>query len=320
MTDTQDITIGIVSYFSTDLLQNLIPNLCDQAVAKDLKFLICDNTNGEDSVLYETLGHRYEIIPFKAQNPRTRSREKASGSYSHALGLNFLLSRITTKYGLFIDPDVLLLSKGWDVICGSSLSEITIAVGTPHHSRKIIKYHNFPSPIFIFFDCDAFRSIGADWTPYTDSTIQYYWDQILRIVAITGSWIGEAVFGQNFYASWVANFMRTLFGNSSKDTGWKLPLLARRYGFTSHLFQPVITHHQLLPQFSGNSEILELMRKFELFAYQGIPFAAHFHGTRHRYDKGKQQTLQRWRELSFSVASACADFPLDKIVVNGCLR
>lgn len=306
-----EITIGLVSYFSTQHLVNLLPNLRNTAVNSKLKIIVCDNTNREDEDLYQTFEQECEIFPYAPVNPRKRRREKASGSFAHAAGLNYLLTKVETEYSLFLDPDCLVLTKGWDIICKTYLAGSTIAVGLPYHSRKIIKYNDFPSPIFIFFNPTQFRNIKADWSPYTDSFLIYMCDQLLRVLAITGARFGEAINGDKFYASKVASWMRMLFGGSSKDTGWRIPFLARRNGYSSVLFPPVTAPHQLAPLVADNPEVLVLMRKFELFTFQGIPFVTHFHGTRHSSEKDMQYILKQWRELAISVRNACENILLD---------
>jgi hypothetical protein len=306
-----EITVGIVSYYSAPHLVHLIPNLRRTTVNSRLKFIICDNTNGKDQELYWAFKQACEILPYAPVNPRKGRRERASGSFVHALGLNYLLTKVETEYCLFMDPDCMVLTEGWDIICKNHLKSSTIAVGTPYHRRKIIKYSDFPSPIFVFFNPIQFRRIGVDWIPYTDSNVVYLWDQFLRILAITGSKFGEVILGDDFYTGKGASWMRKLFGGSSKDTGWKIPHLARRHGFSSYLIQAAASPQELVPQIAGNTQILELMTKFELFTYRGMPFLTHFHGTRHRRKKDKEEVLSYWRKLASDVGNTCEDLFLN---------
>jgi hypothetical protein len=291
------ITVGVVSWYSTSHIKRFFQSLSNTVAKSPLEFVICDNTNGQDHTLYKCLGDSCQIIPFSPTIPQVRQRKAAAGSYAHAAGLNMLLSKVTAPFALFADPDCVVLAKGWDVICKRLLSDRCIAVGTPHHSRKIPKYHDFPSPIFVCFQPERFRAIQADWTPYLLPLHVHLRDRFLRIPAILGGSIGEQLMGQAFHASAMAKWMRRFFGNTSKDTGWRIPGAARQNGYYGHLFTPAITIDQLHPSLRTNEAIITLMLEYELFLWQDLPAVVHFYGNKHRLQRDTIQASQRWADL-----------------------
>ncbi|MBN1661655.1 MAG: hypothetical protein JXA93_24890 [Anaerolineae bacterium] len=297
------ITVGTVSYYSTAHLLHLFDSLEHTTTGSKLNYLVCDNTDGRDTQLYEALGSSARIIPFAPANPRRAKRERASGSYTHGLGLNRLLQEVETDLCLVCDPDCLMLARGWDVLCCSLLSQNGVAaVGTPHHSRKLAKYHGFPSPIWILFSTVLFRQIGADWTPYTDAAMVAAWDQVRRLLSIVGGWSGERLMGQRFYGTRTAWWMRAMFGGSSKDTGWKIPAAVAAQGYRAELLTPATAAHQITAPLRGELAVMELADEFELYLYAGIPLVTHYHGVRHRQAGDVQASTRLWHQLAASVA------------------
>ncbi|MEM4204482.1 MAG: glycosyltransferase family A protein [Candidatus Methanomethylicaceae archaeon] len=314
------VTVGVVSWYSTSFITNLFHNLRETALESDLEFIICDNTNGEDRELYDALGDDYQIIPFNPIVPRMWRRERRFGSCAHGLGLNFLLTKVNTECCLFVDPDCLILAKGWDIVCRSMLSDNCVAVGVPYHSTKIPKYHNFPSPVFIFFRTEAFRKMGADWLAYMQPMIGEIKDLFLRAMAIWGGQLGERLVGRSFYHSRVAQIMRTVFGGSAKDTGWRLPSQARKLGYSARLFTPAIVPEQLHPPLASEPTVLSLMNEFEVYLHQNIPLVTHYYGVGHRRKGNVSESVQRWKTLSSAVADICREIDLNNYRSQGAIE
>ena len=68
--------------------------------------LLADNTGGADGELQTLPVPDLAILPVDVRGERM--------SMAHALGLNALLPRVTTPYTLIVDPDVMILQRGWD--------------------------------------------------------------------------------------------------------------------------------------------------------------------------------------------------------------
>jgi hypothetical protein len=207
---------------------------------------------------------------------------------------------------LFVDPDCVVLAQGWDVMCKAAFEEQRcVAVGAPYHSSKLTKYHDFPSPVFILFKTQALRAVGADWIPYALPFGTRVRDRARRAIAITGGWLGRRVAGPSFYVGRVAAWMRRVLGNSSKDTGWRIPSRVRQHGYSARLFTPVVAARQLRARYAGYPVVTRLAEEFELFAWDGIPVLTHCYGTRHRRGGNLEEALDRWRALARSAADVC---------------
>jgi len=291
------ITVAVVSWYSTANIQALFTSAQANATS-DLDFIICDNTDGKDCELHDSLGNAHRIISFSPDVPAVYRRKRRYGSYAHGSALNMLLHQIKTEYCLFADPDCLILASGWDQICRQAIAAPMMAFGAPYHSCKIPKYHNFPSPIFIFFRTEEFRKIGADWTPYKVPLSVEAWDQMRRILAIAGSGLGRRIAGRSFYLSRVAEIMRQVLGNSGKDTGWRIAAQARRRQYQANLLTTALVNTQLHPIYATQPSVQELMNRFELFLWQGIPFVTHYYGSPYRKYGNIDQAIDYWRGLA----------------------
>jgi hypothetical protein len=295
----------VVSWYSTANIQALFASARANTTS-DLDFIICDNTNGKDAELYDSLGNEYRIISFSPEVPAVYRRKRRYGSYAHGAALNMLLHQINTEYCLFADPDCLILASRWDRICRQAVSAPSIAFGAPYHSGKIPKYHNFPSPVFSFFRAEEFRKIGADWTPYKVPLWVEAQDQLRRVLAIAGSVLGQRVAGEGFFLSWTAGIMRQCLGNSGKDTGWRIAAQARRQRYQANLLTTALVSTQLHPLYAMQPSVQELMSRFELFLWQGIPFVTHYYGSPYRKHGNINQAIEKWRGLAQTVGALYA--------------
>jgi hypothetical protein len=302
MLPAECITVASVSWYSGDLIAGMLASLERTSREHQFRYLIADNTNGHDEELYVRLGDRCRILPFDPQLPAAWRARARGGSYAHGAALNYLFAQIETEIGLFVDPDCIFLMPGWDQVVTKVL-RTAIAVGAPHHSRKISKYHHFPSPIFMAFHTEQLNHFGPDWTPYLLPARMEVVDQLRRIAATVMSRAGESVSGNDFYRSWVAALLRRYLSNSSKDTGWRLAREAQRLGLPRALFTPALHVDQLAKPFQRDNALLALLHNFELFLWQGEPIIAHFYGNVHRRRGNVQEALSEWQELGAQVLS-----------------
>jgi hypothetical protein len=307
--EANKITVGVVNWHCSAMIGDLFENLMERAEDDSLRFLICDNTNGGDKSLYRVFGDRCDIIPTEPVLPAIlRHRRIGAASHAHGAGLNLLLSRLTTEYALFTDPDCLVLARGWDAACRASLSGPCIATGAPYHSSKLAKYHNFPSPIFVFFKTQAMRQLRADWTPLFRPLLAEAGDRARRAAAVLFERLGEATRGKRFYAGPTAAALRNLLGGSSKDTGCKLAAAASDRALDVDLLTPAVSARQIAEKYAGEKSIVELMASFELYLRGGIPFLTHYYGTAHRGRGDVTETHRRWKDLAEKVAEISPDW------------
>jgi hypothetical protein len=297
------ITVGVINWFSADQIKGLFESLnLNASEPENIEFFVCDNTAGKDTKLADVVGQSCSIFHYSPVIPRDWRPQRASGSYAHGLGLNFLFEQINTEYCLITDPDCFVFMKGWDLRLKSLIDRRHIAAGAPYHCSKIAKYHNFPSPIFSFFKVSALKSIQADWIPYRLPVTTLIADQLRRIPAIIGGYLGDKVWGSSFYFSKTAAMLRSLFGNSSKDTGWRIASAAKKKGFSAQLLTSAVLPDQLAPGLAGMQPIIDLMSDYELFLDKGIPFVTHLYSTKQRGKGNLNDAYHRWSSLTLSVS------------------
>ena len=103
----------------------------------NIKFLIVDNTNGDDKALYTAFDKSYDVRIIKNNN-RFKQR-----SLSHANALDFGIEHVDTKFTLIVDPDIHIFYKNWDEFCikKMELNPRTV-IGAPYPQWKLGKVHN----------------------------------------------------------------------------------------------------------------------------------------------------------------------------------
>lgn len=303
-----EITVGIVSWYEADLISNLVSNMLDKtSTTSRLRFLICDNTNGKDTSLYEKLGDQCTIIP-------NDQGDISAVSYGHAKGLSRLLANVSTDLCLFSDPDCMVLMKDWDVVCKASLSGKVIAVGAPYPPTMINKCHGFPVAYFVLFDASTYREMGVDWSPRGTSKLMSAKDFVLRNTARALVDLTTYLFGAGFFLTRWGRISRAVFGCSSKDTGWKVTKKLLDSGYAGKLFETALCPKQIHSAFASIEEVLKLAAEFQLFLWGGYPIVTHLYSTRCRYSFS--QTLDYWKSLADSVAQAMEASSADRHLVE----
>ena len=118
MSNTKNISVVLVNWFSSDHILRVISNLQKKAYnSEDLFFIIIDNTNGKDKKLYKSIRqfNKTIIIPYL---PKSKQR-----SISHSLGLDRAMLEVTSIYTLIIDPDTYIFQKHWDLFCINKIND-----------------------------------------------------------------------------------------------------------------------------------------------------------------------------------------------------
>jgi hypothetical protein len=298
-----EITVGTVSWYSARFIARLIGNLTQKTRDSHLRFIVCDNTNGEDTELYDLLDDKCTVLPHRPDTSGIRKRG-AAASVAHGQGLNFLFTQINTEYGLFLDPDCLILLEGWDLVSKHQIKGNSVAIGAPYHSSRVVNYQGFPSVIFVLFNTEAFRQMGADWRAYGISpvlrAVTWLWNTQLRYATgLVGRWIGPS-----FYASRFIGFLRhTPLCGQHRDTGWRIPQQARQHGYSATVFESAILPTQLHPCCRDLTGIAPLYRNHELFLWHGFPMVTHYYTTVRSKDKDDEaQRSDQWYSHASSVA------------------
>lgn len=292
------ITVLAVSYWSDHVfLKTMLTSVIEKSSGNyNLKFLICDNTNGQDNALYETI-RAIGLEDICTILPREQKTRLASPE--HAAGLNYLFSQADTEYCLIIDPDCIVLLKNWDHLCVKLLSEQTVAVGATYPISLVGECHGFPVVYFMLFKTQIFRQLDVHWSAYSQPRLTRYKDGVTHILA---EWIfqwGESIYGRPFYFTRVANWISKITDCTRKDTGWEIRDLVKRNGYEGVVFSGALLLSQLHPVCSGIQEAIQIMDDFQLFVWKGIPVVTHFLS---RTGMRTTPLIQQWQELSGSIA------------------
>jgi len=270
------ITVVLASWHSADLIAKLIVNLREKAMRPDsVIFFVLDNTNGADEAIEAVCRNEAATALHRLDSGALVS------SRGHAFALNYAMGRLTTPYALVIDPDVHVFKSQWDVFLIEKLEAAgAIAIGAPYPFWKLGKYHDFPSPVFMFFNTHRLRQLAPDWTPFPDSWLTNKRNFIARQVVRMG-FVGTR--GRLSARPRLARFARLLesfFGVCGPDTGYLLARNARRRGLKAVLFNEVTENSVLLERFAGTASAQDLAREFELYYCEGDPMMAHKYSTR----------------------------------------
>ena len=283
----QTITICCVNWFSGRYLNRLFENLFEKAAGgQNLTVVVIDNTAGKDVALAELIsGYPVEIVENRTGDLR--------GSYGHAAGLNTALGRIATPYALVVDPDVYLFKNHWDTFLIELLTQWhAIAAGIAYPPWQLGKYHNFPSPVFCFFDVEAFLQLEPDWTPFADTKLTRITDFLLRNLLRCGIFVNRSLYERSPAVRKYLKRIETVVGVCSKDTGWRTARNAARKNLNSVLFNAAILQEKPLgPELKG------LARHFELYLYEREPILAHKYGTMSKIwktPKGSDESFWRF--------------------------
>ncbi len=301
---SDEITVGIVSWYEADLVEGLVSNLIHKTSNDSrLNFIVCDNTNGQDRELYLRLGRTCRIIP----NDQGRQPQ-----CWHAKGLHVLQANMDTELGLFIDPDCLMLMNGWDIVCKSALSDRVVAVGAPYPPTMLNKCHGFPVAYCMLFKPQLFKELGADWMPRgVPNKVVAAKDLIMRNAArFFSHWMGQ-LFGPAFFVGRGGYWARKVFGCTSKDVGWQVIRLMRKRGYSGRVFDTALLPDQIRPECRVMDGVMELAKEFQLYLWEGVPIATHLYSTGHQIrgkNKSKASQTSRWRSLAYSVSAHMDNF------------
>lgn len=85
-------------------------------------------------------------------------------SISHAIILNNLYSKFTSRYCIIMDNDIAILKKHWDEFLIKEMTEKEYVItGMPYDDTH--HYQNFPSATFVFFDNKFIAPLKIDFRP-----------------------------------------------------------------------------------------------------------------------------------------------------------
>lgn len=292
------ITVLSVSWYSSDLLRDMISNLLARAEApSDVEFLIIDNSNGVDQDL-NNLKELRASIRILQNNPK-----KSKNLSAHALGLNFGFDQVESEFLLIIDPDVYLFKKNWDKYFINELTNKNIDfIGTKYPSWWLGTYHNFPSPIFCFSKYSTLLNLKPNWLPNKTNILircrKFLFRQIIRGCFLFNK---KALFKYRFLRTFTT-MLETLFPICSLDTGCSLAERGVLREMKVEVFESLYSDAEIINSNKNKADFKELSEQYELYAYNGEFILTHQYGSQNLLlgtDRGPDR--EHWKILCDSV-------------------
>lgn len=268
---TKSITILSTSYRSGNHLNRLFKNLkmkADNPLC--LKFMVVDNTNGEDIELKDTFSKDLEI-EFVMNKGIGLQR-----SISHASALDCGIEACKTEYTLIIDPDVHVFRIGWDKFCIDQISKVDkMVIGAPYPDWKLGKVHDFPSVVFMFFRTKQVISFDKSFYPFPN-LIQRFLNSILRKLTRLGILTSKSKLDKSKNLRKITKWLEKVTGVTSPDTGKEIIESFRKEGFDALNFKAIYSSE--ITEQDKKAEI-ELCKQFELYCFNDELIMTHMYGS-----------------------------------------
>ena len=269
--EKKNITILSVSFNSSIHLKRLIENfLLKSSQLENIKFLIVDNTNGDDKALYTAFDELYDVRIIKNNN-RFKQR-----SLSHANALDFGMEHVDTKFTLIVDPDIHIFYKNWDKFCiqKMELNKRTV-IGAPYPQWKLGKVHNYPSVVFMFFQTNLVQSFGKTFHPFPKLYKRIY-NSIVRKIVRLGGLANKNRLGKYGTLQLICKWLEELTGITSPDTGKEIISQFHDKGYNSIVFNS--PYEQSFKK-KDDLELKLLAKDFEVFTFEDKPFISHMYSS-----------------------------------------
>ena len=288
--EKKNITILSVSFNSSIHLKRLIENFfLKSSQLENIKFLIVDNTNGDDKALYTAFDESYDVRIIKNNN-RFKQR-----SLSHANALDFGMEHVDTKFTLIVDPDIHIFYKNWDKFCiqKMELNNRTV-IGAPYPQWKLGKVHNYPSVVFMFFQTNFVKSFGKTFHPFPKLYKRIY-NSILRKIVRLGGLANKNRLGKYGTLQLICKWLEELTGITSPDTGNEIISQFHDKGYNSIVFNS--PYEQSFKK-KHDLELKLLAKNFEVFTFDDKPFISHMYSSGvYHWRTQKSSDLNYWISL-----------------------
>lgn len=262
------ITIGTVNWYSCAYLEKLLNNLLDKASIPDrLRFVVVDNTNGKDETL-KKLKQKFQTVTIIQNDPGS-----LKGSSAHAHGLNVVMKNIKTPYVLILDPDVHIFKKNWDAFLINLIKQNNIfTLGVSFPPWQLGMYHNFPNPVFCFFETTQYLEFLPHWSAYDVNGFIISWDFARRNFLRLGTFTNRKRFENSKLIKTIWPGIEKIIGLCSRDTGWRRAQKAEKLKIKTIIFETKVVSSE---EFKPNDCYSSLAKYFELYYYQNEPILAH---------------------------------------------
>jgi len=287
----KNITIISVSYRSGMHISRLFNNLNDKAQHKqNLKFIVIDNTNGEDQELNTLLPKNLDL------NVVRNDGRHYQRSISHASGLDIGLMQSVTEYTLIIDPDVHVFKSKWDSLCLDYLEDREkIVIGSPYPDWKLGKVHDYPSVVFMFFRTQEIKGLNKSFQPFPTLSKKIK-NSILRKITRLGIIASKSRLDKSQLLRKITSILENIFGITSPDTGNDIIKAIRIKDYKSINFKARLAHQ--LHSINASSFHYDMAREFELYFYEDTPFMSHMYGSGvFHWKTANGSDVEYWQEL-----------------------
>lgn len=169
------------------------------------------------------------------------------GGISHGKALNALLKQMDSEYGMFIDCDIAMLAKDWDVKMKDRIKDKTVIIGSEYDGDK--KYKNFPNATFCMFKTNILKDLQMSFAPKGSIVIDSH---------------NADVFSRNIGDSIIL------------DVGWELPYKLKKNGYDGFTM-PVRSRKDSRSLFVGELRAVEFQLNGEVIAtHVGRSFSRDF--------------------------------------------
>ena len=286
-----DITILSVSFNSSVHLKRLVKNFISKtAQIKSIKFLIIDNTNGEDEALYTAFDKSNEIRIVKNKN-RYKQR-----SLSHANALDFGMKLIDTQFTLIVDPDIHIFYQNWDQFCLKEMEENNkTVIGAPYPKWKLGKVHKYPSVVFMFFQTEVVRNFGKTFYPFPLFHKRIY-NSIIRKFVRLGGLANKSRLGNYKNLRRICEWLEEKTGTTSPDTGKEIIEEFQKNRFKSIVFS---CPYEQYFKHDFDKDLKLLARDFEIYFFNDKPFISHMYSSGVYHWRTKHSSdLSHWQSLN----------------------
>ena len=154
-----DLQIGIPCGPNSELFANFLIKSIYKTMSNDISYEIILGLNKPNV--------KIDLILNDLKNSNIRFVKKYSSytsSHGHADCLNLILDNMTSKWGIFLDADVAVLTKNWEIQLIDQLVNKVAMVGSEYHKTdgKIV---DRPNVITCAFDIEIFKKLKIDFMP-----------------------------------------------------------------------------------------------------------------------------------------------------------
>lgn len=193
-----------------------------------------------------------------------KSKNMKHVSMNHGEALNLAQDYIESEYVIFIDADIAILYKNWDKVIIDELNKYDCFGG--EFGTWLRKYRNFPSVYLFAFRSHILEKVKLDFLPKLTKNERHI--SKYKLTEEESDYFGMP------------------FGKSiSCDTGWNIPFLFKKSGFTFNSMKAIVMKSKKMKLPFEDVQHMELCfrknpKHMSEWHYKGKLFGTHRHASR----------------------------------------